>query len=62
MMNALKEYYEECLKPEWNWVKRHKVGYMIYLASCFIIGFMWSFIPYKLNERKYSKKNEEKES
>ena len=56
MMNALKEYYEECLKPELNCVKRHKVGYIIYLASCFIIGFMLGFIPFKLNERKYSKK------
>lgn len=62
MMNALKEYYEECLKPEWNWVKRHKVGYVIYLVVCFAIGFMWSFIPYKLKERKYSKKKVEKES
>lgn len=39
MIKALKEYKEEVLKPSKAWVKRHWIGYSVYLAICFITGF-----------------------
>lgn len=39
MIKALKEYKEEVVKPSRAWVKRHWIGYSVYLAICFITGF-----------------------
>lgn len=44
MIKALKEYKDEVLKPEIAWLKRHWIGYLVYLVICFICGFGWSIM------------------
>jgi hypothetical protein len=61
MIKALKEYKEEVLKPVIKpskaWVKRHWIGYSVYLAICFITGFALMMVHWLKEEKKHDEDN-----
>ena len=34
-----KDYVEMVCKPQWEWLKKHWIGYLVILAVAFAIGF-----------------------
>lgn len=35
----LKDYVEMICKPQWAWLKKHWIGYLVILLASFAIGF-----------------------
>lgn len=54
MIKALKEYKDEVLKPEIAWLKRHWIGFLVYLAICFITGFALVMVHWLKEEKKHN--------
>lgn len=51
MIKALKEYKNDVLKPSMAWIKRHWIGYLVFLVICFIGSFGWSMMYWQKHTR-----------
>ena len=54
MIKALKEYKDEVLKPEIAWMKRHWIGFLVYLVICFITGFVSTMVRNIKEKKKHN--------
>lgn len=39
MVSAMKEYYNEVMTPGIKWLKKHWIGYLVYIVICFVGSF-----------------------
>lgn len=41
----MKEYYESCIRPQFEWIKRHKQGFGLFVGGLMLInGIILKFV------------------
>lgn len=43
MRNVLKDYRDLCVKPSWQFVKKHWKGYLVFMIICYAIPWVMYF-------------------